>query len=429
MANGPGSGAGPPDLRKLMHLRGITTAYFLHVKYLLSLVLCAAFVTAMAQSHGNPFVSGGTDSLNSVVLREKRFFGVYVPKQEPNPAMAQKRFPVIYLLDGEDHFAYVTSLLRRLSEGFTHVLPEMIVVGIHNTDRLRDLTPTHITRTATYTDSNLFRSTGGGPAFLDFLEKELIPHVDSVYPTIPVRTFVGHSLGGLMVIDAMLRRPALFNAWLSIDPSLWYDNRQVLRAAPGLLRPGSLKQESFFLGIANNLPPGMDTVRMKRDTTAASEDTRVIFEFADMLRRKPSSALQWGSRYYPDDEHGSVTPIAIYDGLRYLFRDFALPSFTVLTDSTVQPDNLLRDQFRKLSEKWGYPVSPPEAFVNALGYALMERKQFGKAERIFRYNIEAYPNSANALHSMGDYYTRVGDTNTASQYYNMAQSLRASKGS
>jgi predicted alpha/beta superfamily hydrolase len=394
------------------------------VKYLISVVLCGAFFTAVSQPQASSLFSGGVDSLHSILLKEKRHFRVYVPKQEPNPAMATKRFPVIYLLDGEEHFDYVTSLVRRLSEGFTHVLPEMIVVGIHNTDRLRDFTPTHITRTATYTDSNLFRNTGGGPAFLDFLEKELIPHVDSAYPTVPVRTFIGHSLGGLMVVDAMLHRPFLFNAWLSIDPSLWYDNRQLLRAAPGGLKPGSLQRESFFLAIANNLPPGMDTLRMKRDTTAASEDTRAIFDFAGMLRKNASSALQWESRYYPDDEHGSVSPIAIYDGLRYLFREYALPSFSVLTDSSVQPDMLLRKQFQDLSARRGYQVYPPEAFVNELGYALMQKNQLSRAERIFRYNIEAYPKSANAVHSMGDYYARVGDSTQASEYYRKAAGMR-----
>jgi hypothetical protein len=375
-----------------------------------------------------PLSLGSVDSVYSGLLMEKRFFRVYVPKQEDNPSMSPKKFPVLYLLDGEEHFAYVTSLLRRLSEGFTHVLPEMIVVGIHNTDRLRDLTPTHITRTSTYTDSNLFRSTGGGPAFLDFLEKELIPHVDASYPTAPYRSCIGHSLGGLLVVDAMLRRPSLFNAWLSVDPSLWYDNRQVLRVAPGLIGPGSLKQETFFLAIANNLPRGMDTVRMKQDTSAASEDTRTIFDFAGLLRGTTASQLRWSSRYYPDDEHGSVTPIAFYDGLRYLFRDYALPSFAVLTDTTVQADVTLRRQFDDLSARWGYRVYPPEAFVNALGYTLMERRQFGKAERIFRYNMEAYPKSANALHSMGDYFTRVGDTRRATEYYEKAAGLREKDG-
>jgi hypothetical protein len=235
---------------------------------------------------------------------------------------------------------------------------------------------------------------------------------------------MGHSLGGLMVIDALLQRTSMFNAWLSIDPSLWYDQRQLLRRTPGLLKPGSLQRESFFLAIANNLPPGMDTASMKRDTSAASEDTRAIFDFAGLLRSTPASELRWSSRYYPDDEHGSVTPIAIYDGLRYLFRDFALPTFSVLTDSTIQPDILLREQFAKLSAHCGYPVYPPEAFVNALGYTLMQKNQMSRAERIFRYNIEAYPKSANALHSMGDYFALVGDTRTASEYYQKAAGMR-----
>jgi Tfp pilus assembly protein PilF len=69
-------------------------------------------------------------------------------------------------------------------------------------------------------------------------------------------------------------------------------------------------------------------------------------------------------------------------------------------------------------------VHAPEAFVNALGYTLMDRKQHAKAERVFRYNIEAYPKSANALHSMGDYFARVGDSTQASEYYRKAAGMR-----
>jgi tetratricopeptide (TPR) repeat protein len=226
-----------------------------------------------------------------------------------------------------------------------------------------------------------------------------------------------------MVIEAMLKRPQMFNAWLSIDPSLWYDNRKLLRESAGLLEDNRLTGEMFFLAIANNLKPGMDTLRMKKDTSRATNDTRAIFDFVQSLRLNPRSGLQWTYQYYGDDDHGSVTQIAEYDGLRYFFRDYRLPAWEYLLDSTVQPDLLLKKQFDRLSASWGFDVHPPEAFVNALAYTLMQQKRMESSMRLFQLNIDAYPGSANAYDSMGDCLLASGDKTRAREMYLKSLSL------
>lgn len=357
---------------------------------------------------------GKVDTVTSVILNERRTVWVYVPAPEANPDMTPKRFPVLYLLDGDAHFGFTGSLLKQLSEGFNHALPEMIIVGIPNTNRMRDLTPTHIRNTRTIPDSTVFRETGGGPAFLDFLEKELFPFVESKYPATPYRLLAGHSLGGLMVADAMLTRPALCQGWIAIDPSLWYDNTYLLtrlRKAGGIRPP---KPSSFFMAMANNLPKGMDTLRMRRDSSAATEDNRAIQEFADLLHQLPHPSLRWTWRYYPEDDHGSVVPIALYDGLRFLFREYRLPAFNDLLEPTADPVRMLEGWSARNSAQWGMPVHPPEAFTNALGYTLMYRK-LPAAEAVFRFNARAYPQSPQAWLALAAYYRAAGKTDVAQQ--------------
>jgi predicted alpha/beta superfamily hydrolase len=111
------------------------------------------------------------------------------------------RYPVVYLLDADAHFESVVGMIRQLSEinGNTNC-PAMIVVAIPNTDRTRDLTPTHIVSDLPNMYSNFSKNTGGGENFVAFMEKELMPHIDSVYPTQPYRLLIGHSFGGLTVI-------------------------------------------------------------------------------------------------------------------------------------------------------------------------------------------------------------------------------------
>jgi predicted alpha/beta superfamily hydrolase len=356
------------------------------------------------------------DTVFSKILGEQRAAWIYVPPQDPNPAMAKKRFPVIYLLDGNEHFGFVTSIVRQFSEGFTHLLPEMIVVGIPNTDRMRDLTPTRI-RQSPIIDSATAARTGGGPAFLRFLEKELIPYIDSAYPTVPYRTFIGHSLGGLMVIDALMHRRDLFNAYISIDPSLWYDNRALLKASIALLDAQDFSRETLYLGIANTMGPGMDTARVRKDTAESSMHIRSILDLAAALRKSPRHRMRWTYAYYRDDDHGSVPLISEYDGLRFVFRDYRLPAWEYLLDSTTVPDLVLKKQFEKLSVSWGSDVYPPEAFVNALAYTLMQQNRMGKALKLFQMNIDHYPASANAQDSMGDCLQAMGQTEKAAAAY------------
>jgi predicted alpha/beta superfamily hydrolase len=388
---------------------------------------CQTVLLCGAQPSADPPGIGHVDTIASTLLKEQRVLWIYQPRGESNPAMAPKIFPVLYLLDGDDHFPYVVSLVRRLSEGFSHVLPEMIIVGISNTNRMRDLTPTHIRRTRTISDTSVFRETGGGAVFLSFMEKELFPYISERYPANAFRVLAGHSLGGLMVADAMVSRPGLCQGWISIDPSLWYDDQYLLRSLDQTGKAEVRKPASFFMAMANNLPAGMDTLRMHRDSSAVTEDNRAISNFARRLETNPLPDLSWSWKFYPDDDHGSVTSIALYDGLRYVFRDYRLPAFSDLLAPDADPVRMLEEWSERNTGRWGFRVHPPESFMNALGYAFMQRKQLPEAERIFRANIDAYPGSANAYDSMGDCQLALGQPQRARFFYE--QSLRVRENS
>ena len=153
---------------------------------------------------------------------------------------------------------------------------------------------------------------------MDFLASELIPHIDSAYPTAPYRVFIGHSLGGLMAVDALVNHPGLFNAHLAIDPSMWWDKARLLRQvqAGGMDFHGA----SLFLAGANSLQPGLDTVSVMHDTaTVFSRHMQSIFMLRNTLMRTATAEhLYFGWKYYPEYNHGSVPLVAEYDGLMKL---------------------------------------------------------------------------------------------------------------
>ena len=400
------------------------------MKPLMLICLVAFIFNAHAQStKDNKIVIGTVDSLYSKVLGEQRKIWVHVPNDDDNSIYLPQRYPVVYLLDGDAHFYSVSGIIQQLSEvnGNT-VCPDMIVVAIPNTNRARDLTPTHVAPNGNDSGfNNRIRNSGGGETFTTFLEKELIPHIDSLYPTAPYRVFIGHSLGGLMVVNTLINHPNLFSAYLAIDPSLWWDDQKLLKQAETDLSSKRYDNKTLFLAIANTMDPGMDTIQVVKDTTGKTRHIRSILEFAKALSADPNNGLRWRYKYYNEDNHGSVPLIAEYDALHFMFDFYPMADANKLFDSTYKIDSavaMLQAHYRNVSKSMNYQVLPPEALVNGMAYGCMQNGMMDKAYAFFKMNIDNYPQSFNVYDSMGDYYAAKKDKQHAIEYYKKALTLR-----
>ena len=393
------------------------------MKQILSILLLILGVTVQGQNTNNHVIAGSIDSIHSKILNEKRKIWVYLPNSNPQTIYAHQRYPVVYLLDGDAHFYSVMGMIQQLSEvNGNSVCPQMIVVGILNTDRTRDLTPTHVAG-GPYLDSVSSSTSGGGENFTAFLEKELIPHIDSLYPTAPYRMLIGHSFGGLMAVNILINHPGIFNSYLAIDPSLWWDNQKLLRQAATVLQQNKFKGKSLFVGVANTMKPGMDTLQVRNDTSLATLHIRSILEFITLLKKNAANGLHADFKYYNDDDHGSVPLIAEYDALHFTFRNYRLPSFQNLLDSSFNADSAITVHFKNVSVQMGYDVLPPEPLINQLGYTFLQNKMPDKAYLFFEKNIRNYPGSFNAYDSMGDFYDAKANTKKAIEYYSKALKL------
>src|SRR6185503_17329473 len=142
-------------------------------------------------------------SMRSKILKEERPYWVYLPNSYDERNKKQ-RFPVLYLLDGDAHFQSASGVVQFMSSG---QIPEMIVVAIPNTNRTRDLTPTHSKIGFDGNEATFLESSGGGDTFLKFMREELFAQIDSKFHTLPARILVGHSFGGLLAIHTLLAEP------------------------------------------------------------------------------------------------------------------------------------------------------------------------------------------------------------------------------
>ena len=142
-------------------------------------------------------------------------------------------YPVAYLTDGDDFInavGAVTDFLAKIGRA-----PELILVGIPHTDRTRDLTPTHVETADDGINVWQTKSSGGADKFLQFIETELMPEVEKRYRTQPFRVLAGHSLGGLFAVHALSTRPGLFNVYVAVSPSLWWDGQSEVNRFEGFI--------------------------------------------------------------------------------------------------------------------------------------------------------------------------------------------------
>ena len=391
-------------------------------------LLCSItfIVSSAIAQNDNKIVIGKIDSVYSYILKEPRKIWIYTPDMTSGDHSAGHKYPVLYLLDGDGHFPSIVGLVQQLSQvNGNSVLPEMIIVGIPNTDRTRDLTPTHISSDPPMMDINSSKTTGGGENFVDFIEKELMPHVDSIYPTAPYKILIGHSFGGLTVMNILINHTRLFNAYIAIDPSMWYDQQRFLAATEKRLTEKKYSGTRLFVGIANTMPDGMTLATLKTDKTVETRHIRSIFELDRFCKANTQNGLKYASRYYNNDNHGSVPLASEYDGLRFIF-DYHKFNMTGkdFSDSTDAIVNKFRNHYELISKEMGYKVAPNELFINSLAYDAMNKKYYYRSAALFQMNIDNYPKSGNVYDSYADLMMAKKDTVNGIAYYEKALAIQ-----
>ncbi len=353
---------------------------------------------------------GTVDSLKSTTLNETRKYLVYTPPSYEDTLFTPQHYPVLYLLDGDAHFHSVSGIIQILGTGVngTYAVPEMLVVAIPNTNRLRDMSPTRVTTGPDGKPAPQMAASGGMGNFLGFIKNELIPAIDGKYRTSPYRIFVGHSLGGITVIQALYTMPDAFNAYIAIDPSLWWDNKLLLKQAKDHVSKQNYQKKVLFLGQANTMSP---------DDTTTNNHFNAMVQFNEVLNTYNTSGLRYGYKYYGNDDHGSVPLITEYDALRFIFDGYKLNLGQVLANPSILPQH-----YRTVSAKLGTPFQPSEQMLIQLaGFAVGQ--DTAKAITMYEIATQYYPNSYRAYDRLGALWAGKGDKPKAVGFYEKSLAL------
>jgi|SRR5665213_2809257 len=267
------------------------------MKHLLFLSVFICSIIANGQNN-KPFVLGTIEEIQSTKLSEKRTLNIYLP--EGYKENDTTRYPVIYLLDGsaDEDFIHICGIVQFFN--MMDMMPKTIVVGIANVDRKRDFTY----QTTIEKDKKAYPTTGGSEKFIGFIEQELEPFIEKKYKTNSSRILIGQSLGGLLAVEILYKKPSLFNTYIIVSPSLWWDNESLLLKSPEVLNLSFQQKTTVYIAVGNegDVMVG-DAKRLEK-----------------ILKKDDKGNLNVVYSYFQDENHATILHQAVYRALEMLNR-------------------------------------------------------------------------------------------------------------
>ena len=265
--------------------------------WIFTLLILTQLSICSAQQKKSDFVIGDKISFESKVLNERKTIVVIPPynyKDRPD-----EKFPVVYVLDPGNNLFATFGIVNYYSD-MLKIMPRMIIVGIVSNDREKDYLPTPLKE---------YPTGGGAEKFLRFIHSELVPLIDSAYPASSERCIIGHSAGGLFAVYALENQPELFNSFICIDPSLWYDDQSCARGMPDFLKNNKDIKKSIFISLSNEKGMG-------------------VFPFIDALETYAPEGLQWDYIHYKNETHNSLGFKSICAGFEMIYKDWKADDIT-----------------------------------------------------------------------------------------------------
>jgi hypothetical protein len=229
--------------------------------------------------------------------------------------------------------------------------------------------------------------------------------VKANYRTAPYDILVGHSFGGLFAVYALLERPDAFDAYVSISPSLWWNDGALISEAKTFFAKHDDADAFLFMTMGNE----------------GGQMLAGAWEFAAVLEEMAPDSFDWEFALMEEETHGSIPHRTTYRALERLYDGWRIPDFGFLAEEGGL--EAFDAHYARLSSKYGYEIITPERIVNQLGYWYLGQDRVQEAIATFKRNVEVYPGSANVYDSLGDGYDAAGEVRLAEQNYARAVDL------
>lgn len=342
-------------------------------------------ISLLGQQDGDLVKIGTYKTLHSKIINEDRTLLIHLPRGYEN---TKESYPVVYMLYGDHvttYFAEAVSVMERL--GSVGRIPPMILVGIMNNDRYRDLLP----------ESN------GNPTgienFFRFFTDELFPYVEKTFRTKPYRILIGPQAGANFALYTMMTYPEMFNAFIINSPFRWRGGRDLMMS---LAESFFQKQQEFrrFMYITYEVTDDLE-----------KEGLPYQKKFVDIAEKSGLKGFRIELNYIPENDE-FVTPLGIRTGLKELFIDYPFPE-----DRKVESLDDILSFYQELSAEYEYAVDAPDHVLTIASDTLEREGKQKEMLRILQYMLDKNPSSGNALWRLGNHSERMGELEKAAEYY------------
>lgn len=276
--------------------------------YLFLLLIASSTILTFGQKPASeksgvskPFILGEINEIYSKELNEQRLLNIYLP--EGYNSGDTNSYPVIYLLDGsaDEDFIHIVGLVQFNSYAWVNQLPKSIVVGIATVDRKRDFTfPTTAAE-----DKSIYPGSGHSNRFISFIEKDLQPHIQEKYKTSASKTIIGQSLGGLLATEILFKKPELFDRYIIVSPSLWWDNGSLLNQPLA-----GFAHKNIYIGV------GKEGLAPTKIPHVIEVDANVL---ADKIKNLKNRNVNIYFDYLPHENHATIMHQAVFNAFKLLF--------------------------------------------------------------------------------------------------------------
>ena len=242
------------------------------------------------------FPFGVVEKLYSDALNEDRVLNIYLPDGY-NPE-AEETYPTVYVLDGSanEDFPHIAGLVQFMN--MYNLTPKAIVVGIANVNRYRDFTfPSEYED-----DKKTNPANGGSPKFLNFIETEVQPFIKKNYKINEHKTIIGQSLGGLLATEILIKKAHLFDDYIIVSPSLWWNHQKLVDGAADYFKVNQDLKKRVFVSLGQEHPVMHEVADKLVDAIKISGNTNIELHYVPIL----------------EEDHATILHNAVYQALKIL---------------------------------------------------------------------------------------------------------------
>jgi hypothetical protein len=350
--------------------------------------LAAAPAFSQEAHEGDPVAIGIYRQLHSDVLDEDRLLLVSLPREYEENSIS---YPVLFVLYGgqvRGYFAEAVHIVDRLSEEGS--IPQMIVIGVANAERYRDLSP-------------VGRRGGesGIEPFSRFVAEELLPFVDGGYRTKDFRVLMGPQAGAAFGLYTLAKRPGLFDAFIIENPFRSQPVHDVLMPMVEELADQGLPSSSFLQIMCADREGYLDK----------TAEVQYVRDFEEMVADENPSNLTLVIHYVENIED-FIPPLLLKEGLRELFIEYRFPD-----ERQVRGLEDITSYYVGLSDRFGFEVDVPRMTLASKAAELAKKGASDSAMEILEHLIEIYPTSVDGYWQLANINRELGDRGKAIEYY------------